>query len=152
MSGQAPQEQPVIGVELHRASVDAIADAVVVRLMENGMAVSLSKLLTARQLAATLGRSAAWVRSHSHDLGAIRVGDGQKPRLLFDLEIARERLASRSAHGQSEAPPRPRNKRDPRRSARAPFGTSVELLPVRPGPGSSPNPGIAEKHKPKEES
>jgi hypothetical protein len=41
------------------------------------------KLLTADQLASHLGLSRKFVYSHQAELGAVRVGEGAKPRLRF---------------------------------------------------------------------
>jgi len=52
-----------------------------------------SGLLTAAQLAHHLGLSRAWIYEHAHQLGAIQLGAGSKPRLRFDLTTAKTALA-----------------------------------------------------------
>jgi hypothetical protein len=66
------------------ADVDAIAAAVCERLGGD-----LPQLLTANQVAERLAVEPAWVYSHADELGAIRLGSGDKPRLRFDqAEVA----------------------------------------------------------------
>lgn len=76
-----------------------------------------ARLLTAEELAEALGCSASYVYSHSEKLGALRIpSGGSRPRLRFDLETARERMADNGAE--------PKKKR-PRRHPR------IELLEIR---------------------
>ena len=86
-------------------------------------------LVTAATLADYLGVSRAWVYENALRLGAVRLGDGPKARLRFDLEHAKSTLSC-SAGRESEAavsaqPPRSRARR------RSSTGTSVVLLPIR---------------------
>lgn len=62
------------------------------------------RLLSAREVAGRYGVSAEWVRDHASDLGAIRLGDGPRPRLRFDPEIVAGALTSRSGRERSEVP------------------------------------------------
>jgi predicted DNA-binding transcriptional regulator YafY len=74
-----------------------------------------SRLLTAEELAEALGCSASYIYEHSEQLGALRIpSGGSRPRLRFDLETARERVADRQ----------PKPKKKPRRA-------KVELLEIR---------------------
>lgn len=50
-------------------------------------------LVDANGLAAEFGVDRSWVYAHADALGAIRLGDGSKPRLRFDLDVAREAFA-----------------------------------------------------------
>src|ERR1700690_3814881 len=47
-----------------------------------------SRLVTAQELADTLGVSPETVYAHAEELGARRLGDGPRPRLRFDLDQA----------------------------------------------------------------
>jgi hypothetical protein len=85
------------------------------------------RLLEASQLAHRLGVSREWVYEHATELGAITIGDGPKPRLRFDPDVADAALARRRRSPDPVAPkaqdtPAPR--RRPRTTA------SVPLLPV----------------------
>jgi hypothetical protein len=63
-------------------------------------------LVDADTVAATLNTSRAWVYEHAAELGVTRLGAGERPRLRFDLEVARARFAclsserSQTANGQ----------------------------------------------------
>ncbi len=52
-----------------------------------------SALLTTTQIAIRLGRTPAWVRQHRTELGAIVLGSGPRPRLLFSPEVVTRALA-----------------------------------------------------------
>ncbi len=83
------------------------------------------ELMDADQLAKHLGLTRAWVYEHAQQLGAIRLGDGPRPRLRFDPQTATQALDTRRrptepAHA-TPRPGRPRRRRTP---------ASVSLLPV----------------------
>jgi len=86
-----------------------------------------AQLLDASQLARRLGLTRAWVYEHANELGAITLGDGPRPRLRFDPDIAAEALQARRRPKPARLPasdtPRPGR---PRR--RPP--STVPLLPV----------------------
>ncbi len=109
------------------AELDALAAAVAERVVERlrDEAVPPSEptaLLDARALAARLGVSPSYVYSRSSELGAVRLGNGPRARLRFDLERALE--AHASAPGCT-APATPQAaKPRPRRAA-------SKLLPIR---------------------
>jgi hypothetical protein len=84
-------------------------------------------LLEASQLAERLGVSREWVYEHANELGAIRIGDGPKPRLRFDPEAAAAALARRR-RTLDPVTPDERETPTPRRRPRA--SASVPLLPV----------------------
>jgi len=76
------------------------------------------ELLDARQVAMVLGVTPEWVYAHADELGAIRLGDGGRPRLRFDLAVLRERLAP-------ALPP-------PRQQPRGHVNGHSHLLPIKP--------------------
>jgi hypothetical protein len=83
-------------------------------------------LLDAAEVAARFGVSRSWVYENARRLGAVRLGDGPKPRLRFDPERVKAALAA-----EPEPPARadvPANR--PSRRRREP-ANGVELLPVR---------------------
>jgi hypothetical protein len=53
------------------------------------------QLLEPKQLARALNVSLAYVYAHAADLGVMRLGDGPKARLRFDLQTAQAAMRSR---------------------------------------------------------
>jgi hypothetical protein len=53
----------------------------------------LPDLLTAAEVSAWWGVHRGWVYEHASELGAIRIGSGQRPTLRFDAEQITRRLA-----------------------------------------------------------
>jgi predicted DNA-binding transcriptional regulator AlpA len=111
--------------------VQAIAEAVVDLLADRGLVVyagpsASARVLRVREVARLLGRSAPWVYQHAIELGAIRMGNGPKARIGFDLATIEE---WKRAHqlGPSEA--RRQTRRRPRRSA---ISTGANLIPYEP--------------------
>ena len=89
---------------------------------------SPNKLLTPAELAQVLDVSRAFVYEHSAALGAIRVGDGERPRLLFDLELARGRLVALADRNGSK-PPEPAKPTRSRKRRRP--STDAPLLEIK---------------------
>jgi hypothetical protein len=92
-------------------------------------------LLDATAVARRLGRSREWVYRHADELGAVRLGDGERPRLRFDpARVASYGSASsagrRSLDGR-DGPVKPKM----RRRRVSPNGQRDELLPIK-GPGT----------------
>jgi hypothetical protein len=91
---------------------------------------STAGLVDARTVADELQVDRDWVYTHARELGAIRLGDGEKPRLRFDLRRVRERVAQMGAGGSDvvvDAPP-PRGSRRPREQSALP---GVKLIQGR---------------------
>ena len=78
-------------------------------------------LLSASQVAARLGVDRSWVYAHADELGAIRLGDGPRPRLRFVPAV----IAQRMLNTRSPAPIAPSG-------ARMPAASNVRLLPIKP--------------------
>jgi hypothetical protein len=76
-------------------------------------------------VASALGVSAGWVYEHAEELGVIRLGEGSKARLRFDLERVRAQL-----HEKKSPSPKPATRRRgrPRRSG---LPAGVKLIPGR---------------------
>lgn len=129
-----PGGETELVVAIDPVSIEALAEAVT-RHLAAASGPPTARLLQTRELAAALGRTPGWVRSHASELGAIRLGEGPKPRLLFELEVARERLASCSAPRESSGSQTGMQKPSSRRGTRRAMGTSAELLPVSPPRG-----------------
>lgn len=98
---------------LDAATIRAIAQEVLrLRGLEGG-------LLTASDVAAAYSVARGWVYAHADELGAIRLGDGPRPRLRFDPAVVGQRLQAR--RGRTNAsPPSER------------VGAGVPLLPIGP--------------------
>jgi hypothetical protein len=75
------------------------------------------------QVAQLLGVSDEWVREHAAELGAVRVGDGPRGTLRFELGRVRAALEARRVQREAVRPPR----RPARRRS-----NGVELLPLPP--------------------
>jgi len=87
---------------------------------------SPAHLLTAEQLARHLALNRAWVYEHATELGAIQLGNGPRPRLRFDAQLAAQALQARRRRNEPTAAgerPRP----GPTRRRTPP---TVPLLPV----------------------
>ena len=88
-------------------------------------------LIDARELAEELGVARDWVYANAERLGGVRLGDGPRARLRFDVELARQALA---AGGNGAQPPSngagPRRRGRPRREV-VPAG--VPLIQGRSG-------------------
>jgi hypothetical protein len=76
-------------------------------------------LLTASEVAVAFNVARGWVYAHADELGAIRLGDGPRPRLRFDPAVVAQRLQAR--RGRITASP-------PSDHVRA----GVALLPIGP--------------------
>jgi len=103
-------------------AVEAIARRVVELLREE--ALTTRHLVDAGTLATILDVDRSWVYEHASQLGAIRLGDGPRGRLRFDVDRA---LAAWQHEHQAAAAPvaaQPR-RRASRRASGAP------LLPIR---------------------
>ena len=88
-------------------------------------------LIDARELAEELGVARDWVYANAERLGGVRLGDGPRARLRFDVELARQALA---AVGSGARPPSngaaPRRRGRPRREVGP---ASVPLIRGRSG-------------------
>jgi len=73
--------------------IDAIAERVA-RVLE-ASTPSAYRLLEPKQLAEALNVSLDYVYAHATDLGAMRLGDGPKARLRFDLHTAQQAMRAR---------------------------------------------------------
>lgn len=104
---------------LTAADVDAIACRVVELLRHESR---LGHHVGTTAVATMLGVSSEWVREHAAELGAIRVGDGPKGALRFDVERVKRALDQRRLGRASR-----RKQRRPGPARRSP---GVELLPL----------------------
>ncbi len=115
---------------LDDASVEAIARRVCELIGGSDTLSSGAPLVTPAELARVLGRTRRWIYVNASLLGAIRIGDGPRPRLLFDVRAVEGRLAARSAESRTSGPG---PKMAPRRRMR-PIPRAA-LLPIGAGAG-----------------
>jgi DNA modification methylase len=121
----APRDE---AVHLDQESIEAIARRVAMLLSAPAQPeIAPARLLSATEVAKALGVERSWVYEHAIELGAIRIGDGPRPRLRFDLSTVRQRLAGVS--GAPAAPSAPDTGRSMRIAA-----DSVPLLPIHGQP------------------
>jgi len=124
-------------IALDAATVEAIARLVVELLERRGL--QRRELVDAAELARRFGIERSWVYSHAIELGAVKLGDGPKPRLRFDPEIA-ARVLRRVGGSPAADPPARSGERagQPQRGR----GSEVRLLPIR-GRGENGPPSAA---------
>ena len=105
------------------ALAEAVAERVVERLgAEPAPPSQPAGLVDAATLARALAVSKSWVYSNSRKLGAVRLGNGPKPRLRFHVG---EAVKAHESERPAPATPRAAKPR-PRRAA-----PSAGLLPIR---------------------
>jgi hypothetical protein len=128
-----------VTVELTPQTIVQIADCVVQRLQraqqnqEQGLTRQELGMLTVAKLAKHLDLNPAWVYEHADELGAIRIGDGPKARIRFDLHTAKAALAQHQANRTPPpadvAPRRPRQR--PATDLYSPEAPPLESRPRR---------------------
>jgi hypothetical protein len=112
---------------LRPEDVEAIARRVAELL--SARAVTQGPLVDAAELARLLGIERSWVYTHAIELGAVKLGDGSRPRLRFDPRLAVERIRRGTVKdGPARRPHRPRNGSRARRMPGRP-----RLLPIKGG-------------------
>ena len=120
---------------LRAVITSAVADAITDTAPATSVA-SADRVLSAQEVALKYGHAPSWVRQHQKELGAIKVGAGVRPRLLFDPNTVAKALASRS---ESERPGRvapPTVAGGGRSGRRRRSGTDVPLLPYKGSRGA----------------
>ncbi|HME02864.1 MAG TPA: hypothetical protein VKG38_07495 [Solirubrobacteraceae bacterium] len=86
-----------VALMLDSDDIDAIAERAarrVVQLLQRP-ALGAYRLLGPKDLAEALNVSLDYVYAHAADLGAMRLGDGPKARLRFDLHTAQAAMRAR---------------------------------------------------------
>jgi hypothetical protein len=109
------------GVALSDQQLERLADLIADRLATRND----GELIDAGQLATRIGRTREIVYEHAQQLGAVRLGDGPRPRLAFRWPQVLDRLDDRP----SPSSPTPPAARTPR--SRPAKRTTTELLPVK---------------------
>ena len=116
---------------LHRDDIEAIARRVSELLHGEARTSDPSDLLTAAQVAKRFGVERGWVYDHARELEAVRLGDGPRPRLRFDVERVAEALTARQQSGESQRRETPVSTPSRRRSRQLPTAAGARLLPIR---------------------
>ncbi len=84
-----------------------LADAIAQRiagLLHDADAPTAHRLVSAAEVACELNVGRQWVYEHAEELGALRLGDGPRGRLRFDLETVRAAsvcLTSKQSHDRN---------------------------------------------------
>jgi len=112
-------------IKLDPQTIEAISRKVVELLDKRGL--RRRELVDAAELAQRLGIERSWVYSHAIELGAVKLGDGKKPRLRFDPEVA-ARILQKVGEEPATDPPARSGERAGRPQGRR--GPGVALLPV----------------------
>jgi hypothetical protein len=89
-------------VRLEPAQIAELAALIVQGLRERPGTADTGGLVDAQTLANVLGWTAGAVRSHAAELGAVRLGNGPRGRLRFDVQTALDRLSVCSASDRSQ--------------------------------------------------
>jgi hypothetical protein len=122
-------------IALDAATVEAIARCVVELLERRGL--QGRELVDAAELARRFGIERSWVYSHAIELGAVKLGDGPKPRLRFDPDIAARVLRTVAEGSAADLPARSGERAgQPQRGRRS----EVRLLPIREQGENEPPP------------
>lgn len=104
-------------VRLSEETVEALARRISELVNVDPPEPPVRRLITAAEVARWCGVDRSWVYAHADELGAIRLGDGERPRLRFDSSQVGDRI---DALGVPAHPPglrSPRIVRDPRRDS-----------------------------------
>lgn len=89
------QNAPVYEVKLTPSEIDAIVGRVAELLQSRRPARSAHprpRLMTAAEVARWCGVERSWVYAHAEELGARKIGIGERPRLRFDPAEVSERI------------------------------------------------------------
>jgi hypothetical protein len=116
MTGDGPSRVPNEAAEVAQAvlgvtALGELAEAVaarVVELLERQERRSARGLATAADVAEQLGVHKSWVYAHADELGAIRLGEGEKARLRFDPERVARAVGATPPERGGGRPGRPR--------------------------------------------
>jgi hypothetical protein len=93
---------------LTQADIEAVAECVVEQMRDVLRPQPWFGLADAAEVARRLRVRENWVYAHSDELGAIRLGDGEKARLRFDLERVARAVGVIESERDGRAAGRPR--------------------------------------------
>jgi hypothetical protein len=120
-SNHPSADGPAPRLRLDADDIESIAERVVDKLRGEGM----GRYGDVHAVCARFGVSVDYVYAHATELGAIRLGEGPKARLRFDLAAVERALAGRGDPAKPTTQPR-RARRRKQRSG------PVELIPFEP--------------------
>ena len=109
--------------------VERVAVRVVELLEQRGHCAG--RLVDAGELARILGVSRSTIYDRAAELGAVQLGDGDRPRLRFDVEQARDAWTRRVSSESSQPADVPAPVTVRRRTKRRGSASGVQLLPVK---------------------
>jgi hypothetical protein len=112
-------------VILDDEDIEAIADRVAAKL-RRPVGVGL---IDADEVARMMGVKRDWVYANKERLGAVPIGEGEKPRLRFSLERVRAVMAEGGQPRPGE--PAPKRRGRPRKSALAAGVKPIRARPTR---------------------
>jgi hypothetical protein len=112
-------------VILDDEDIEAIADRVAAKL-RRPVGVGL---IDADEVARMMGVKRDWVYANKRRLGAVPIGEGDKPRLRFRLETVRAVMAEGGQPRLDE--PAPKRRGRPRKSALPPGAKPIRARPTR---------------------
>lgn len=115
---------------LHPDDVRAIAEAVADLLATGRERPVEVRLADAAEIAEAYRVTAGYVRANAARLGAVRIGNGPRPRLRFDPEVVAERWGSGDGGKRSARPKREGAPSSAKRSGQPASGTGLDLVPV----------------------
>lgn len=121
----SPLEHADEDLRLDAAAIEALAARVAELLTgqlpaQPPVTITPGRLLSAAEVSEWWGVRRGWVYEHAGELGAIRIGDGERPRLRFDADRVAQRLQRQPA---SPPPTQPEPAVRARRSPRIPGGS-----------------------------
>jgi hypothetical protein len=118
--------------ELSEETMEQIAQRVA-QLLRHQLSGEMepARLVDATTVARRYGLTRQWVYEHAHELGAIRLGNGGRPRLRFDLKRVAEALAQDSQHRPSAARRTVAQRYTRRGRPRAQAPPDVSLIPIK---------------------
>ena len=99
-SGRSEEEDtPIYRLKLTPSEIEAVVGRVAELLRSrNGARPARPqpgpRLMTAAEVARWCGVERSWVYAHAEQLGARKIGTGERPRLRFDLDEVSERIAA----------------------------------------------------------
>lgn len=134
---------PVNEVKLTPGEIDAIVGRVAELLQSRRTArPARPRMVTAAEVARWCGVDRSWVYAHAEELGARKIGTGERPRLRFDPAEVSERIAalgssqSGSGRGSTSIPADPHGRSLSRRRR----GIVVEQNKTAGRRGNAPGP------------
>lgn len=104
-------------VRLSNETVEALARRIAELMNVDAPEPPVRRLITAAEVARWCGVDRSWVYAHADELGAIRLGDGERPRLRFDSSEVMARIGVLGVPGHLPGRRSPPIAGDPRRDS-----------------------------------